>query len=383
MANIPHHFPQGLPLALFTDIGPDAEPEVRGRRRRAGWWVLGAALIGSVVVALIPSPYVIEQPGPVFDTLGEVTISGTQMPMIQIPSEETFPTEGTLDMLTVSIRGDRADRPNWLEIAAAYIDPSRAVLPLDSVYPPGVTPEVSNEQGRVDMQNSQKEAVAAALTALGYRFSSTVSVESTTQAPAEGELLAGDVILSVNGATFPDVTGLRARIAANGTDQPAVLQILRDGDPLTLELTPVLAGTGEQVPVLGIIVGSDYDFPFEVTIQLDNVGGPSAGMMFALGIIDKLTPGALTGGESIAGTGTISSTGAVGDIGGIRQKLYGARNAGAEWFLAPEANCGDVTGHVPDGLTVVAVETLDDALAALEAISTGAGTDSLPACPSA
>src|SRR5690606_10810906 len=121
------------------------------------------------------------------------------------------------------------------------------------------------------------------------------------------------------------------------------------------------------------------DFPFDVTIQLDNVGGPSAGMMFALGIVDVLTPGEATGGEDIAGTGTIAGDGDVGPIGGIRQKLYGARDAGADWFLAPQENCDEVTGHVPDGLRVVSVDTLADALTAVDAIAHG-DVDGLPAC---
>jgi PDZ domain-containing protein len=118
-----------------------------------------------------------------------------------------------------------------------------------------------------------------------------------------------------------------------------------------------------------------------VTIQLDNVGGPSAGQMFALGIIDKLTPGSITGGENVAGTGTITAGGEVGPIGGIRQKMYGAKDAGAEYFLAPVDNCNEVTGHIPSGLTVFAITTLDDSLAALEAISTGADSSALPTCP--
>src|SRR5690606_29813888 len=131
-------------------------------------------------------------------------------------------------------------------------------------------------------------------------------------------------------------------------------------------------------PVFGIIVGSDYEFPFAVQIQLENVGGPSAGMMFALGIIDKLTPGALNGGERVAGTGTISSTGEVGPIGGIQQKMHGAKNAGAEWFLAPASNCDDVAGHVPAGLTVFAIDTLDDALVALAAVRSTGDASGIP-----
>lgn len=367
-------------MALFTDTTPDPEP--RPSRGRWGWPILAVALVGVTVVALIPAPYVIEQPGPVYDTLGDVSIDGEAVPMIQIPSQETYPTDGTLDMLTVSIRGNRENLPNWLEVAGAYFDPSKAVVPVDSVYPVGQSVEQSNEQGRVDMENSQQEAVAAALTELGYDFASSVSVVETQDGgPSDGVLKAGDVVVSVNGATFADVSGLRAEIAANGVDSPATIDILRDGTAETVEITPALSEGEEPTPIIGIIVGGDYDFPFDVKIQLENVGGPSAGMMFALGIIDKLTPGELNDGEQIAGTGTISGTGEVGPIGGIRQKLYGARNAGAEYFLAPESNCDEVTGHVPDGLTVFAVETLDDALTALSTLSSGGDLAALPSCP--
>lgn len=367
-------------MPLFTDIEPDAQPA--RRRRRIGWSVLGAGLIGLVIVALVPAPFVIEQPGPVYNTLGDVTVGDKSVSLIDIPGEKTYPTEGSLDMLTVSVRGNRESPPNWLEVAAAYLDASRAVVPVDLVYPEGETVEQSNQQGAVDMANSQKAAVAAALTELGYDLPTTLSVvETQTGSPAEGALKAGDVIVSLNGETFKDVTELRAAIADNGTDKPATLQVTRDGTPMTLELTPVLSTGDNPAPILGIIVGSEFDFPFEVKIQLENVGGPSAGMMFALGIIDKLTPGALNGGKDIAGTGTIDATGAVGPIGGIRQKLYGASNAGATYFLAPESNCNEVTGHIPAGLTVFAVKTLDDSLAALKAISSGADTSALPTCP--
>jgi PDZ domain-containing protein len=136
-----------------------------------------------------------------------------------------------------------------------------------------------------------------------------------------------------------------------------------------------------SVPIVGIYPAIAYTFPFSVKIQLQNVGGPSAGQMFALGIIDKLTAGKLNGGKRVAGTGTIDSAGNVGAIGGIRQKLYGARDAGATWFLAPYSNCNEVTGHIPSGIHVLAVKTLKDSLKALTAISTGASTSGLLTCP--
>ncbi|MGL4338833.1 MAG: YlbL family protein [Rhodoglobus sp.] len=367
-------------MALFTDTAPDPVPY--RRHSRLGWTILGLGFAGLIVVALIPAPFVIEEPGPVYNTLGTVSIGGDQVPMIQIPDEKTYPTEGSLSMLTVSVRGSRDELPNWFEVGSAYFDSSRAVLPVDAVYSPKISQEDSDKQARVDMDNSQKEAISAALSELGYSFSSTVTVvETSPNLPADGVLQAGDVLLSVDGSTFTDVTGLRAEIAAHGVDRPAVVELLRDGQKKKVTVTPVLSKGDDPAPIIGVTVGSDYDFPLEVSIQLENVGGPSAGMMFALGIIDKLSPGQLNGGENVAGTGTISGTGEVGPIGGIRQKMYGARGAGAEWFLAPESNCDEVTGHIPAGLTVFAVADLDDAMAAMAVVAAGDTTSGLPTCP--
>ena len=365
-------------MALFTDH------DVRPPRRRIGavigWSVIALGIAGVVVVANLPAPYVIEQPGPVYNTLGEVRFGDEDVPLIEIPDETTYPTSGALSMLTVTVSGNRENPPSWLEIIGANLDQSKAVVPVDEVYPEGVSQEQSNEQGRIDMANSQKEAVAAALGELGYTFPSTVTVvEVQPDLPADGVLLPGDIVHTVDGVEVQDVTGLRAEIAANGVDAPASFGIERDGEQLTVDVLPQFAEDGET-PIIGVYVGGDYEFPFEVKIQLENVGGPSAGMMFALGIIDKLTPGELNGGENVAGTGTISGSGEVGAIGGIRQKMWGASRSGADWFLAPAANCAEVVGHIPSGLTVFAVATLDDALTALSAIADGSDTASLPTC---
>ncbi|MEP6481995.1 MAG: S16 family serine protease [Rhodoglobus sp.] len=379
MANIVRPLFEELPLALFTDIEPESKPR---KRRWLGSAIFGVALAVIVVVGLLPAPYVIEQPGPVFNVLGDVTVKGAKVPLIEIPTEKTYKTDGTLDMLTVSIVGDRQDPASWFDIARAYFDPSRAIVPVDEIYPAGTTLQESNQQGTVDMQNSQKEAIAAALTELGYTFPSTLTVVQTQKgAPADGKLTAGDTILSLDGTAYTDVSALRAGIAANGTDKPAEVVVERAGEQKTFEVTPTLSTGADPVPILGIVVGSDYQFPVDVTIQLENVGGPSAGQMFALGIIDKLTPGELNGGKDVAGTGTITAAGDVGPIGGIRQKLYGARAAGATYFLAPKSNCNEVTGHVPAGLTVFAVSTLGDSLKALKALESGSDTSALPTCP--
>ena len=165
---------------------------------------------------------------------------------------------------------------------------------------------------------------------------------------------------------------------------------LRKGIRFPVDITPVLSeptADGTRVPVIKVLGSSVYSFPFEVTIKLDDVGGPSAGLMFSLGVLDKLTPGNLTGGRNVAGTGTIDSSGQVGPIGGIRQKMYSAKYAGADYMFVPAQNCADAYGHVPAGIRIFKVSTMNDALAALKVIAEpdtdttrAAALDALPTC---
>ncbi|HWH97724.1 MAG TPA: S16 family serine protease [Pseudolysinimonas sp.] len=335
-----------------------------------GFGLLVAAVVGTVVFATAPSPYVVERPGPVFDTLGEVeNAEGDEVPLIEIPDETTYPTSGRLDLLTVYVDGSRENQLPWIEVAQAWFNPSRTVLPIDVVYPQGQTEDEANEQSATAMDTSQQDAVAAALTELGIPYGSVVTVAGIIEGtPSDGVLEQGDAILTVGGVPVTDVDGLRAILADAGVGTPVELGIRRGVEELTITLAPV-ASEDDGSPVIGVYAAPEYDFPLEVRIQLENVGGPSAGMMFALGIYDKLTPGELTGGEHIAGTGEIDGTGRVGAIGGIVQKMYGARDAGATWFLAPQENCADVVGHIPSGIEVFAVADLDDAIAAVEGIA--------------
>ncbi|MDJ0348992.1 S16 family serine protease [Cryobacterium sp. PH29-G1] len=364
-------------MALFTDDSP-APSGVRRRRPSIGGTALLIALVAGVILGIMPAPYVIEKPGPVYNTLGTAKYDDVETPLITIADETVYPTKGTLDLLTVSLLGNRENRPSWLTVAGAWFDPSEAVLPIDQVFPENVTAEQRSAQSSADMINSQQDAIAAALTHLGYDYPTTVSVVSLPDgSPAAGIIEPKDQISAVNGTAVASVAELRAALQTNGTEKAASVDIVRDGAASTVSVTPVENGGSV---VAGVNVSVAYDFPFEVQIQLDKVGGPSAGMMFALGIIDKLTPGQLQGGENVAGTGTIDQAGAVGPIGGIQQKLHGAVENGATWFLAPTDNCDEVTGNIPDGLSVFAVATLDQALAALDGIKTG-DTSGLPTCP--
>lgn len=347
-----------------------------------GVWALIVALIALVVLTFLPTPYVIQRPGPVYDTLGTAAgADGEQVPLISVEGAETFETGGTLDLTTVQVVGNRERTPSWFELALAWMDSSRAVVPLDSVFPAGVTTEQRDERNATLMVDSQHEATAAALNELGYDTGAEVAVvEVVEDAPAQGSLQPDDVITAIDGTAVTSAKELREAIQDAGGETVA-LTVLRDGEETVVEVTPEKQVEGDQTTwIIGVTLRTDYDFEVDVTLQLDNVGGPSAGMMFALGIIDTLTPGELNGGENVAGTGTIEADGTVGPIGGIRQKLYGARDAGADYFLAPASNCDEVVGHVPDGLTVLSTSTLEESLTALEAIADGGDLDALPTC---
>nr|WP_254367581.1 S16 family serine protease [Microbacterium sp. NC79] len=357
----------------------------RRKRTLTGIVALTVAIICLFLASLLPSGFVIRQPGPVVNTLGEVQdTDGNEVALIEMPADvETFETSGTLSLTTVQIVGNRESTPNWFQLAQAWFDPSKAVVTIDSVFPPNQTSEQRQEQDSLMMANSQHDATAAALIELGYDVPIELQIGDVQEDGASaGKLEAGDVINGINGTPMASVLDMRAEIAkGNGAD--VTVNITRDGVTQDVVITPVKGDAdGEVIWMIGVSAGPAYDFPFDVTIMLENIGGPSAGMIFALGIIDTLTPGEMTGGESIAGTGTINYAGEVGPIGGIQQKMRGALSAGAEYFLAPQANCSEVVGHVPNGLTVVKVSTLDEARDAVETIGVGNEVEiaSLPAC---
>lgn len=365
-------------MTLFTRA---PEGERSGRAQLVGQGLIMAAVLATLLLAISPTPYVVERPGPVYDTLGTTQVDGEEVPVIDITGTETFPTDGRLDLLTVYLDGSRENPLDWFEVIGAWFDPAKAILPIDAVFPDGQTQEESDEESARDMAVSQQDAVAAALTELGVDYGSTVTVGSVgAGSPADGVLEAGDEIISIGGAEIHTDAELRAAITSAGAGTPLAFDIRRDGVDATVSITPELRSQSDPRPVIGITPEVVYDFPFDVAIRLQDVGGPSAGMMFSVGIFDKLTPGALTGGEHVAGTGTIAADGTVGPIGGIRQKMVGARDAGATWFLAPQSNCDEVVGSVPAGLTVFAVSTLDEAIDVVSAIGAGESTSGFPGC---
>lgn len=371
-------------MTLFDENVTVEPAPARRRSRRAvsGMWALSVALLVLLIITFLPTAYVIQQKGPVYNTLGTAqNADGEQVPLISVEGAETFPTGGALDLLTVQVVGNRERTPSWFELALAWFDPSRAVIPIDRIFPANQTTQERNEQSVQLMVDSQTEATAAALSELDYDIDPRPAVHTVTEgSAAEGVLEAGDVIIAVDGDPVTQTAEVSDRVAASDGD-PIELTIERNGQESTVTVSPrQVEVDGEQRWLVGVQLIPEFDFPIDVTIQLNDVGGPSAGMMFALGIIDVLTPGELNGGQQVAGTGTIDADGVVGPIGGIRQKLYGARDAGADYFLAPADNCNEVVGHVPDDLRVFSVAELSDSLAVLDAIRDGGDLDALPTC---
>jgi PDZ domain-containing protein len=363
--------------AEADEAASDATPSgLPGRRATSGTMLACAfaAVLLFSLAGLVPAPYAIIRPGPVYDTLS----SPGGRPLIRIEGRPTYPTSGALDLTTVYSRGGPQRHVNVLDVLVAWADPTEAVLPERQVYPEEQTEQEAEDEAAQQMVSSQENATAAALHELGIPVPTTLTVVGFSEgSDASVKLAQGDVITAVDGEPVPDLPQLRARLQDVRAGGPATVTLRRDGRSEDVDVATLEGEEGQTM--LGVLVDPTYDFPFDVAIEIEDVGGPSAGMMFALGIVDKLTPGAMTRGERVAGTGTIDSSGQVGPIGSIRQKLVGARRSGARYFLAPADNCPQVVGAVPDGLQVVSVGSLADARDAVEAIATGRAAG-LPSC---
>ncbi|MYX16406.1 PDZ domain-containing protein [Streptomyces sp. SID8374] len=342
---------------------------------------------------LIKVPYSEMSPGPTVNTLGEARGE----PVLRIVGRDTYRTTGHLNMTTVRVTG--ADyRMNLGQAVYGWLAHDSIVVPHDTLYPDGKTEEQSTQENAEEFSQSQESAKVAALTELGIPVATQVIVSSVVKdSPSEGKLHAGDVIKSVDGTEVKEPGDVAELVTKHKPGEDVTFTIVpakeaaaaekagrtpEGGRKITITTEKAAASEetgGKERAIVGIKAGTDHTFPFVIDIKLADVGGPSAGLMFSLGIIDKLTPGNLTGGKFIAGTGTIDDAGKVGPIGGINMKLVGARSAGARYFLTPDENCASAAADTPVGLTLVRVKTLDDARKSLEKISEGK-TDALPSC---
>jgi len=337
--------------------------------------VLLALAIAIAVAWPIDMPYYAWSAGPVSDSSDVITV----------PNAE--PATGDLLFLTVELR-----EVNLLEFIAANLDPQVSLTSIEAVRPAGVTPEELRRRNLEAMNTSQQRAIYVALTKVGYEVEldgqGALVTGLVEGSPASGIIEELDLITAVDGVDVPFAEDAIATLGERAPGEVVSLTVNRPTDESmtdfeTVELDVTLApwrgedadGNAIEDPdrgMIGVFLG-DVDavplFPIDVVIDAENIGGPSAGMMFTLEIINQLTPGDLTAGHRIAGTGTIRLDETVGPIGGMRQKVFGAIAAGAEYVLAPADNYDDAVEAAGDDIEVIRVETIDDALAFLDTLS--------------
>jgi PDZ domain-containing protein len=334
------------------------------------------------VGVLMPVPYSEMTPGPTVNTLSE----SDGRPVLQVSGHKTYPTTGNLNMTTVRVTSSDY-KMNLLEAIGGWLVGDQEVVPKETLYPSGQTAQQVDQQNAEEFTQSQDSAKAAAFKELGYHVGVHIVVGTVVRgAPAEGRLHAGDVIKAVDGTAIGRAADVAKFVTKHKPGQYVVFTVVpasdanKPGAPTRqVAIKTAKAQDGTRRAIVGIQAAVAHQFPFTVNVRLADVGGPSAGLMFSLGIIDKLTPADLTGGKFVAGTGTIDDNGTVGPIGGIALKIIAARDAGAQYFLTPQDNCGAAAKNTPAGLKLVKVSSLKGALNALADIREGKTAD-LPSC---
>ena len=322
--------------------------------------VLTLLILGSL---FLPAPFVMLAPGDPQNVLGSaIKISGT----------DTYPTTGKLSVTAVMIT-DPDSYITAFDIFYGWVDKNRAVLPRDRVYPDGETAAEAVREGAAEMNSSQINATAAALSYLGYQIpSKLVVVGVSEQSNAHKVILLKDQLLSIDKIKLNNTTDVLSYLEDKKAGEVVSVEINRSGVGVMIKeiaLSPRPDGSA----FIGINIQEQFDFPFDVKIKLDETGGPSGGLIFALGIVEKLTQADLIRSRNIAGTGTITTDGLVGPIGGIAEKIIGAKNDGVDLFFTPINNCQDINnpdqigaGKGGKSMKIVPVATLAEAIEVLK-----------------
>jgi len=346
---------------------------------------LPLTLVLATIALFLPTGFVVRSPGPTQDTLGARRVGASEIAMVEINGATSFPTSGELRLTTVSVGGGPIGPIMPMDALVGWAVPSRSVVPVETVFRQGETRQEQQERSAAQMVTSQEAATAAALTELGFDIPTTLTIVGTSvDSNAIGVVEGGDIAKELNGIPITNQSQLLGLLTDIAPESTVVLTVEREGELVDLPLVTGRATNddGSERAALGVFLGTDFEFPIDVAIQIENIGGPSAGLMFALAIIDRLTEVDELQGVSVSGTGTINIAGEVGPIGGVVQKMHGALRDGSNWFLTPTFNCPEVIGAIPRGMNVVAVSTLSEARVAIEAIGAGI-TDALPSCEAA
>jgi PDZ domain-containing protein len=315
--------------------------------------LVGLALLAA---AWLPIPYYSEGPGPARDVLTRIAFPG--------PTEGAarYDPTGSLELTTVRYRQLTA-----LLALIAWGDHTQAIVPTDVVYPTDVPTQVIEQRGVSQMDQSKIAATAVALRKAGIypndHAPGALIENIAEQCPAEGELFPGDIITEVDGKRVRSASQASRLFDRIPDDHPLHFVLDVDGQTERATFTRAPCGPDDEMLVGVSMIDA---FPFPVTMTSDEIGGPSAGLMWALGLYELLTPEDLTAGRTIAGTGEITPDGTVYPIGGIQDKVIAAQRAGATIFLAPKENMAELAGVDTGDMQVIPVATFDDALQALQ-----------------
>lgn len=340
------------------------------RQRNIAAVIAIIALVGLIVWGSQRSVgYVLYSPGPTINVLGKID----NHPIIKVSGHRSYHDHGGLRLVTIEPT-PYGDHISLLQALEGWVDPNVNVYPYSVVYPKRTTQKSVQQQSAQEMTSSQDDAIAAAMSALHLHFSHAVEVAKVLpKTPAVGRLRSGDLIQAVDGVSTRTPDKLTATIRHVRPGTRLRLSVLRGGHLRQVAIrTAALGSKGPQAHQshVGVLIQPSFHFPFQVKVRLpSNIGGPSAGLMFSLSIYDTLTPGSLTHGKVVAGTGEIDAQGHVSVIGGIQQKLVGAQRDGAKLFFVPAGNCAEALGgnYDPAKMRLVKVHTMADALAALKA----------------
>ena len=319
-------------------------------------------VVFGVLLAVVTVPYVSLGPGPTFDTLGEV--DGKQV--VAIDGTPTKPTSGHLNMTTVSQR----DGLTLGQALTLWLSGREQLVPRDLVFPPDKSRDDVEKAQNADFKHSEDSAEYAALGFLKYPEALTVE-KVTDPGPSAGKLQVGDAIDAVDGTPIPNVEAFTALLKNTRPGQEIAIDYRRKNAPPGTARITLGDNADRDYGYLGIAVLDAPWAPFTIDFNLANIGGPSAGLMFSLAVIDKLTTGDLNGAKFVAGTGTISEDGKVGPIGGITHKMMAAQEAGATVFLVPAENCDEARTAKDDTMELVKVATLDQAVDSLRTLTSG------------
>ncbi|WP_047241315.1 YlbL family protein [Corynebacterium epidermidicanis] len=311
-------------------------------------------------------PYAAESPGPTFNTLAEFE----GKPIVAVTGTETDPTSGNLNMTTVSVYSQLT----FAQALSRWLVHDDTLVPIEQIFPPNLSQTEVDHQNKVQFSQSESAATLAALEYL-ERPTAVEVVDIVPDSAAQSILMPGDRIVAFAGQPITEPSQVREKVLAGQPGDTVELSVVgAQATPETQPETKTLTlgknpDTGNAF--LGITMGAVAADGTKVEYNLKDIGGPSAGMMFSLAVVDKLSPGELTGGKFVAGTGTIEENGTVGPIGGIKHKVQAAADAGAEVFLAPSANCAEAMSKTHEGLTVLKVDTLAQAIDQLNAYNSG------------